>query len=279
MKKVLTVLVALAMIFSLAASAEEAASAAGLWTLTTAESAGVTFDAVEMGMEMTMDLAEDGTCVLTLNGENEMGTWEQNGAEVAVLDSTGAEQAFQLMEDGTLTASQEDMKLIFTRDGETAAGEPARSYSFALPEGWFELTPESLEELHAAYGEEAVAAMGVTQEMIDTLALANGSIYYAPTLTSQMNTTVAAANGMTLEVLSTMEAQYAEMFEAAGMEGYAFSGMEEAGGKAFLHATYTVNGMPGEQYYYIDGDELYTLTFTNVADADLEALLSSFTVD
>ena len=76
MKKVLTVLVALAMIFSLAASAEEAASAAGLWTLTTAESAGVTFDAVEMGMEMTMDLADDGTCVLTLNGENEMGTWE-----------------------------------------------------------------------------------------------------------------------------------------------------------------------------------------------------------
>ena len=61
MKKVLTVLVALAMIFSLAASAEEAASAAGLWTLTTAESAG---------MEMTMDLADDGTCVLTLNGEN-----------------------------------------------------------------------------------------------------------------------------------------------------------------------------------------------------------------
>ena len=55
--------------------------------------------------------------------------------------------------------------------------------------------------------------------------------------------------------------------------------MEEAGGKTFLHATYTVNGMPGEQYYYIDGDELYTLTFTNVADADLEALLSSFTVD
>ena len=95
MKKVLTVLVALAMIFSLAASAEAAASAAGLWTLTTAESAGVTFDAVEMGMEMTMDLADDGTCVLTLNGENEMGTWEQNGAAVAVLDSTGAEQAFQ----------------------------------------------------------------------------------------------------------------------------------------------------------------------------------------
>ncbi len=74
-------------------------------------------------MDLTMDLAEDGTCALTLNGRSEAGSWTQYGMNVAVWDAQGAVQRFELMEDGTLRAALGIQTLTLVRDGVAEAGE------------------------------------------------------------------------------------------------------------------------------------------------------------
>ena len=90
MKKGLSILVALAMLLTLAVPAlAEAASVAGVWTMTAMISSGVEIDPVSMGMEMSMDLAEDGTGTLTAFGVGSEVTWTFDGATLDVTDPDG----------------------------------------------------------------------------------------------------------------------------------------------------------------------------------------------
>lgn len=93
-----------------------AATVTGLWTAASAASGGESFAPAEVEMELTMDLLEDGSCVLTLNGRNELGTWAQYGANVAVWDANGMAQRFELAEDGSLRAALGEFDVALVRD-------------------------------------------------------------------------------------------------------------------------------------------------------------------
>lgn len=98
-----------------------ALTAAGLWTAASVTAGSETFDPAEMEMDLTMDLAEDGACALTLNGRSEAGSWTQYGMNVVVWDAQGAVQRFELMEDGTLRAELGIQTLTLVREGAAEA--------------------------------------------------------------------------------------------------------------------------------------------------------------
>lgn len=92
---------------------------AGMWTLTGAEMAGTPIDLSLIGLEMTMDLRADGTCTLTTMGEAEEGVWTADASGAVVTDSYGDAQIL-VMVDGKLEATQDGMKIIFSRTGDAA---------------------------------------------------------------------------------------------------------------------------------------------------------------
>lgn len=120
MKKLLSVLLALAMLLGCTAFAE-GVDYVGLWTMTGMEAEGVTMDPLMLGLEMTMTLDADGTCTLTALGTSETGTWAATETGIAVTDEEGVVDAFVLI-DGALVAEQDGAKVIFTY-GEAVASE------------------------------------------------------------------------------------------------------------------------------------------------------------
>lgn len=119
MKKLLCMLLAAMMLLCGAAFAE-AADYTGEWVLTGAEMGGMPVDLSLIGLVMTMDLRADNTCTLTTMGVPEEGTWAADAAGLVVTDSYGDPQTF-VMVDGKLEATQDGMKLIFSRMGDAAA--------------------------------------------------------------------------------------------------------------------------------------------------------------
>ncbi len=119
MKKLLCVLLAAMMLLCGVAFAE-AVDYVGMWTLTGAEMGGAPIDLSLIGLTMTMDLRADGTCTLTTMGEVEEGTWVTEVAGPVVTDSNGDPQTFAMV-DGKLEATQEGMKIIFSRAGDAAS--------------------------------------------------------------------------------------------------------------------------------------------------------------
>ena len=88
----------------------------GAWTPAVVESGGEMLAPAEFGLDFRMELLEDGSCVLTLNGRNELGTWVQYGANVAVWDANGMAQRFELAEDGSLRAALGEFDVALVRD-------------------------------------------------------------------------------------------------------------------------------------------------------------------
>lgn len=119
MKKLLCMLLAAMMLLCGVAFAE-AVDYVGLWTLTGAEMGGMPVDLSLIGLSMTMDLRADNTCTLTAMGMPEEGTWAADAAGLVVTDSYGDPQAFVMVE-GKLEATQEGMKIIFSRAGDAAS--------------------------------------------------------------------------------------------------------------------------------------------------------------
>lgn len=118
MKKLLSLLLAAMLLLGCTAFAE-AVDYVGLWTLTGAEMGGAPIDMSVIGLSMTMDLRQDNTCTLTTMGEAEEGTWAVDAAGLVVTDSYGEPQVFALV-DGKLEATQDGMKIIFSRAGDAA---------------------------------------------------------------------------------------------------------------------------------------------------------------
>ena len=70
-----------------------------------------------MGMELTLDVAEDGTYVGTTMGEETPGTWTMDG-DTFIMDETD-----ELVYDGeTLTGDMEGIEVVFSRDPEALVG-------------------------------------------------------------------------------------------------------------------------------------------------------------
>ena len=116
MKKLVSLLLALMMLLGMTAFAEAAVDYTGLWALTGVAASGVTVDPTALGLDMSMELYEDGTCALIALGEEEMGAWVVTEGGVAVTDADGVTMDMLLTEDGALTVEQDGAMLIFTRE-------------------------------------------------------------------------------------------------------------------------------------------------------------------
>lgn len=252
----------------------EDGAAVGVWQLASASAANIAVDLQAMGLEILIEFAEDGTCTMTTNGVSETGAWTQDGANISMTDdASGTELVFQMLEDGTLLVDLQGMQMIFTYVGEAievendATGETSEAaFSLTLPDNWFEVTPELIDQVAASGDEEMLSMLNTLYEM----AQATGAIICVDdTLGSQMNLIADYADGMTMVDLRAQEAAMAEM-----LPGFAFGEAVQFGETEFLPAT---NDIPGQvQYYAIANDVYYIFTMTNVSDADTEAILSSF---
>lgn len=252
----------------------EDGAALGVWQLVSASAANIAVDLQAMGLEILIEFAEDGTCTMTTNGVSETGAWTQDGANISMTDdASGTELVFQMLEDGTLLVDLQGMQMIFTYVGEAievendATGETSEAaFSLTLPDNWFEVTPELIDQVAASGDEEMLSMLNTLYEM----AQATGAIICVDdTLGSQMNLIADYADGMTMVDLRAQEAAMAEM-----LPGFAFGEAVQFGETEFLPAT---NDIPGQvQYYAIANDVYYIFTMTNVSDADTEAILSSF---
>ena len=122
MKKLFAVLLALAMLLSMAAFAE-AADVVGTWYLNELVMDGASMSPATFGMEMAMTLNEDGTASAATNAvEDEpesSGTWTIDGTTVTVT-MNGEDQVFEYADDA-LTADTGDGTMVFGR--EPAEGE------------------------------------------------------------------------------------------------------------------------------------------------------------
>lgn len=252
----------------------EDGAAVGVWQLASASAANIAVDLQAMGLEILIEFAEDGTCTMTTNGVSETGAWTQDGANISMTDdASGTELVFQMLEDGTLLVDLQGMQMIFTYVGEAievendAAGETSEAaFSLTLPDNWFEVTPELIDQVAASGDEEMLSVLNVYY----TSAQASGSIICLDdTLASQMSLTAVHADGMKMEDLRAQEAEIAET-----LPGFAFGDAVQFGETEFLPATYDAPGLV--QYYAIVNDVYYTFGMYNVSDADTEAILSSF---
>lgn len=252
----------------------EDGAAVGVWQLASASAANIAVDLQAMGLEILIEFAEDGTCTMTTNGVSETGAWTQDGANISMTDdASGTELVFQMLEDGTLLVDLQGMQMIFTYVGEAievendATGETSEAaFSLTLPDNWFEVTPELIDQVAASGDEMTLSVLNVYY----TSAQASGSIICLDdTLASQMSLTAVHADGMKMEDLRAQEAEIAET-----LPGFAFGDAVQFGETEFLPATYDAPGLV--QYYAIVNDVYYTFGMYNVSDADTEAILSSF---
>lgn len=258
----------------------EDGAAVGVWQLVSASTANIAVDLQAMGLEILIEFAEDGTCTMTTNGVSETGTWTQDGANISMTDdASGTELVFHMLEDGTLLVDLQGMQMTFAYVGEaievendanttegTAAAASEAAFSLTLPDNWFEVTPELIDQVAASGDEMTLSVLNVYY----TSAQASGSIICVDdTLASQMSLTAVHADGMKMEDLRAQEAEIAET-----LPGFAFGEAVQFGETEFLPATYDAPGLV--QYYAIVNDVYYTFGMYNVSDADTEAILSSF---
>ena len=85
-------------------------------------------------------------------------------------------------------------------------------------------------------------------------------------------------SGQAMDTLPTLEADYAAAYASMGITNYDMAGPVEFSGRTYYTGTYDAV-YPTMQYYYIVNNVFYTITLTNVSDADAATILSSFTVN
>lgn len=147
MKKAFAALLVLSMLLSAVALAE-AADVAGTWYLVQMEQDGQSFNPADFGMEMTLELAEDGTATMNSTSETEpsVGTWTIDGTTVTVtIDDQPLDFA---LEDGKLIANQDELVMTFSTEapvGETFAPAAAIEAAEADFEGTWQAAKIGLE--------------------------------------------------------------------------------------------------------------------------------------
>lgn len=139
MKKLLSLLLGLALMLGCAAMAEMTVDYTGEWVMTGAEMGGAAVDLSLLNISASMTINEDGTCVLTMMGEAENGTWAAGEDGLTVTDASG-EAGTYVLADGKLSVNREGVTMIFSRpavEETVAAAVPADASAYI---GAWELT-------------------------------------------------------------------------------------------------------------------------------------------
>lgn len=272
------------MVFARAAAAD---SVAGAWKLTGAETEGIVItDTSTLDVELSLLLNADGTGMLTSSEGEGVCTWTQSGSAVAVAVEDGESISFTLQPDGTLTWIIDDVTLILNRtDAAAIAPEASESaevvseYGFRvqLPEGWITVDSEFVTQIVESVGEEIASANGFDQSLLDQLAAASTSLYYAPDMSANFNVVREPAGDVTMDNFALLESHYQEIFSRQGITDFELSGPVEIDGKSYYVGTFTAQaGLEQKQYFCVANGYIYTLTLTNVSDGDAEQIMGSF---
>lgn len=272
------------MVFARAAAAD---SVAGAWKLTGAETEGIVItDTSTLDVELSLLLNADGTGMLTSSEGEGVCTWTQSGSAVAVAVEDGESISFTLQPDGTLTWIIDDVTLILNRtDAAAIAPEASESakvvseYGFRvqLPEGWITVDSEFVTQIVESVGEEIASANGFDQSLLDQLAAASTSLYYAPDMSANFNVVREPAGDVTMDNFALLESHYQEMLSSQEITDFELSGPVEIDGKSYYVGTFTAQaGLEQKQYFCVANGYVYTLTLTNVSDDDAEQIMGSF---
>ena len=118
MKKIVSLLLALCLVccLSAAVTAEAGNPVLGLWYLTSAETQGITINPADLGMSMSFDIKEDGSCEIVAYGETLAGSWSMKDGILTVTDNDGIPADLTINEDGSLTMAMDGGVMIFTRN-------------------------------------------------------------------------------------------------------------------------------------------------------------------
>ena len=272
------------MIFARAAAAD---SVAGAWKLTGAETEGIVItDTSTLDVELSLLLNADGTGMLTSSEGEGVCTWTQSGSAVTVAVEDGESISFTLQPDGTLTWIIDDVTLILNRtDAAAIAPEASESaevvseYGFRvqLPEGWIAVDSEFVTQIVESVGEEIASANGFDQSLLDQLAAASTSLYYAPDMSANFNVVREPAGDVTMDNFALLESYYQEIFSRQGITDFELGGPVDINGKTYYVGTFTAQaGLEQKQYFCVANGYIYTLTLTNVSDGDAEQIMGSF---
>lgn len=283
-----------AMYFTQTAAAPQATNAPatgsfeGQWVLTQASANGQTIDPAAMGVQMTATFNAGGSGTIWDGEESLACTWVQNGSTATVTEQDGYTWTFVMQADGTISVDVDGITLFMARQGGAAlpstmppavGGQTVTGNGFTLqvPQGWMELNEATLQQLIQTYGQAAVDAAGLSQQLQNAQSMGI-LLYYSADLDANMNVAQESAQGITMDTLPTLEADYAAAYASMGITNYDMAGPVEFSGRTYYTGTYDAV-YPTMQYYYIVNNVFYTITLTNVSDADAAMILGSFTVN
>lgn len=112
----------------------EATDYTGKWVLTGVEMNGTRVSNTMLGLEMSLTLNADGTCLYETADDAQPGTWAATETGITVTDEGGAQDLFTYGED-MLSIVQSGVTLLMTREG----AEPA----IAAPKQYVKGTPRT----------------------------------------------------------------------------------------------------------------------------------------
>lgn len=269
----------------------ETDSAAGVWQLTAAETEGIIVnDISELDVELCLRLDPDGTGELYSSEGDASCTWTQRGTSVTVVTETDEASHFSLRSDGTLTWLIDDVTLIMSRtDGSAKAEAPeipdgatVSEYGFSvqLPQGWFAVDSEFVQQIVESVGEEMAAASGFDQNLLDQLAAAGTSLYYSSDMSANFNVVRESAGGITMDDFASLEPVYQELLSSSrGITDFKLSGPVDIGGNPYYVGSFTAPGdLEQKQYFCVAKGYIYTITLTNVAEGDAQQIMESFQI-
>ena len=271
-----------------ATNAPATGSFEGQWVLTQASANGQTIDPAAMGVQMTATFNAGGSGTIWDGEESLACTWVQNGSTATVTEQDGYTWTFVMQADGTISVDVDGITLFMARQGGAAlpstmppavGGQTVTGNGFTLqvPQGWMELNEATLQQLIQTYGQAAVDAAGLSQQLQNAQSMGI-LLYYSADLNANMNVAQESAQGITMDTLPTLEADYAAAYASMGITNYDMAGPVEFSGRTYYTGTYDAV-YPTMQYYYIVNNVFYTITLTNVSDADAAMILGSFTVN
>ena len=249
---------------------------------------GQTIDPAAMGVQMTATFNAGGSGTIWDGEESLACTWVQNGSTATVTEQDGYTWTFVMQADGTISVDVDGITLFMARQGGAAlpstmppavGGQTVTGNGFTLqvPQGWMELNEATLQQLIQTNGQAAVDAAGLSQQLQNAQSMGI-LLYYSADLNANMNVAQESAQGITMDTLPTLEADYAAAYASMGITNYDMAGPVEFSGRTYYTGTYDAV-YPTMQYYYIVNNVFYTITLTNVSDADAATILSSFTVN
>ncbi|MBQ2700301.1 MAG: hypothetical protein IJF65_03990 [Clostridia bacterium] len=118
MKKVVALLMALSMLFGFAMA--QNAELVGLWEISHAEYQGTTLGAEALGNEWIIELKDDATVAITMDGDTAVGTWRVENGQL-VLNNGESDMAFTLTDKGFCLTEGEASIHFGKQDAATAS--------------------------------------------------------------------------------------------------------------------------------------------------------------